>query len=271
VDEEIRLRQERVDSNAFPHGPKRYVTFRFDNSLLSEKFKLSVNLKLIDSISPVYSAIFYDIAKKYGLDEERLKEATLELIEERVAKLIDLSSKSNSHIKSLDGASKKALQAMKEKDEALLKESISETEALRREIEKLKESVYKDSLTQTYNREWLNANCLDDDGCFKSAYTLALVDLNYFKEINDNLGHIAGDKVLKYISSHLKSLGAPVVRYGGDEFLLLFDSPDDARKIDECRETVIKKKLKYNDHTFAVSFSCGTYERTQICTGTKRG
>ncbi len=209
---------------------------------------------------PVYSAIFYDIARKYGLDEEMLKEATLELIEEKVARLIDLSSKSNSHIESLNGASKKALQAMKEKDEALLKESISETEVLRREIEKLKESVYRDSLTQTWNREWLNANCLDENGNFKRAYTLAIVDLNYFKEINDNLGHIAGDKVLKYISSHLKSLGAPVVRYGGDEFLILFDSANDALQIDECRESIINKKLKYNEHTFIISFSYGTYD-----------
>ncbi len=209
---------------------------------------------------PVYSAIFYDIAKKYGLDEDKLKEATLELIEERVAKLIDLNSKSSRHIETLDGASKKALHAMKERDEALLKESISETEALRREIEKLKESVYRDSLTQTWNREWLNANCLDGDGNFKRAYSLAIVDLNYFKEINDNLGHIAGDKVLKYVSSHLKSLGAPVVRYGGDEFLILFNSADGAEQIDECRESIISKKLKYNDHTFVVSFSYGTYD-----------
>ena len=66
--------------------------------------------------------------------------------------------------------------------------------------------------------------------------------------------------MLKYVSSHLKSLGAPVVRYGGDEFLILFDSADGAEQIDECRESIISKKLKYNDHTFVVSFSYGTYD-----------
>ncbi|BBG64949.1 diguanylate cyclase/phosphodiesterase (GGDEF & EAL domains) with PAS/PAC sensor [Hydrogenimonas sp.] len=208
---------------------------------------------------PIYSSIFSKIAQKHGLDEESLIEATEVTIDEKIVQLLDLNRKSSEQVMSLDGASKKALKAMKEHDDELLNESIKETEALRREIEQLKESVYKDTLTRAWNREWLHANLLDDDGNFKNGYTMAMVDLNHFKEINDTLGHIAGDKVLKYISSHLMALGAPVVRYGGDEFLVFFDSPEESKKMEKCREEVLNKRLKYSDRSFTTSFSYGIH------------
>lgn len=217
-------------------------------------------IEALDIVTPpIYSSIFTKIAGKYGIDEERMVEAAKESLDEKIVHLLHLNAKSGEQVKNLDGASKKALKAMKENNDELLRESISETEALRREIEQLKESVYKDTLTKTWNREWLHANWLDDDGKFKKGCTLVIVDLNYFKEINDNLGHIAGDKVLIYVSSHLKSLDAPVIRFGGDEFLLLFEPPEKSEQMHECRESLMGKKLKYNEHSFAISFSYGMH------------
>jgi len=218
----------------------------------------------IDIVTPqIYQSIFSKVAQKYGLETKELEEITKQSLNDQINKLIDLNEKSNEKVIMLDSASKKALNAMQVNDEIMLKESISETEALRREIEKLKESVYKDSLTKTWNRKWLDANILDENGCFKTKCILAIVDLNYFKQINDTLGHIAGDKVLQYISSHLKSLNVPVIRYGGDEFLLIFDSHFDINKAKEnmsnCRKLLMKKTLKYNGHSFEISFSYGIH------------
>ena len=54
-----------------------------------------------------------------------------------------------------------------------------------------------------------------------------MIDINYFKKINDHYGHVAGDQILKETSSILKKLfpGARYYRYGGDEFLVLTYKP----------------------------------------------
>ncbi len=219
----------------------------------------------LDIVTPtIYTALFAEIANKYGIESSDLLEAECESLDEQVKKLLELNDKSSEQVMRLDKSSQKALKAMQESDETLLKESIDETQVLRREIERLKESVYKDALTQTWNRKWLDANLLDEEGRFKKSCTLAIVDLNYFKQINDTLGHIAGDKVLKYISSHLKTVGAPVVRYGGDEFLIIFNSQTEAqKKLHECRESLLKMALKYNNTSFKTSFSYGIHPCTE--------
>ncbi|WP_457598952.1 GGDEF domain-containing protein [Hydrogenimonas sp.] len=216
----------------------------------------------LDIVTPsIYTALFSEIAKKYGIESGDLVEAECDSLDEQIRKLMELNEQSSTQVMRLDESSQKALKAMQESDETLLKESIDETQALRQEIERLKKSVYKDALTKTWNRKWLETDILDEEGRFKNSCTLAIVDLNYFKQINDVLGHIAGDKVLRYVSTHLKGLEVPVVRYGGDEFLLLFEADEDAdTKLRKCRESLLKTALKYNDHAFKVSFSYGIHD-----------
>jgi len=217
-------------------------------------------IETLDIVTPsIYSALFSEIAKKYGIESSELIDTECESLDEQIRKLLELNEKSNTQVMRLDRSSQKALKAMHERNDTLLKESIDETEALRREIEKLKESVYKDTLTKTWNRKWLENTVLDDEGRFKESCTLVIVDLNYFKEINDILGHNAGDKVLRYVSSHLKTLKVPVIRYGGDEFLLLFGIDEETEQtMEKSRQSLLKTELRYNDHVFKISFSYGT-------------
>jgi len=223
-----------------------------------------VAIESIEIVTPeVYELVFFDIAKKNGYEVEEFEKFAKKLLNTKINTLIDLSEKSNKQIIHLDVVSKKALDAMQVKDETKLKESINETEALRLEIAKLKESIFKDSLTKTWTRQWLDSNILDEKGRFKKMCTIVIVDLNYFKQINDKLGHIAGDKVLHYIASHLQALNVPVVRYGGDEFLLIFDESYTFDKVKEemelCRKNLLHKTLKYNGYTFGVCFSYGLH------------
>ncbi len=60
-------------------------------------------------------------------------------------------------------------------------------------------------------------------------YSLMLIDLDRFKEINDTSGHVAGDKVLKQVSDILKSLIREcdiLCRYGGEEFIIALPNTD---------------------------------------------
>ncbi len=209
---------------------------------------------------PLYASLFREFAMERGLkDIPDNAQSCAKIVETQISSLTQIGEKSDAHIERLDTTSKKALDAMERGDRRSLKKSIDETEALRREIEQLKESVYTDPLTKAYNRQWLDAHFLDKDGRITRSCHLAIIDLNYFKQINDTLGHVAGDKVLTYIASHLKTYHVPLVRYGGDEFLLIFEegSKEAETTLNECRERLLRKKLKYQDKTFNVSFSYG--------------
>ena len=82
-----------------------------------------------------------------------------------------------------------------------------------------------DSLTGLSNREGLHEHLATalagrDDG---SHVAVLLIDLDRFKEVNDSLGHDAGDELLREIARRLERVagGAPVSRLGGDEFALV--------------------------------------------------
>jgi len=81
--------------------------------------------------------------------------------------------------------------------------------------------LYKDSLTDTYNKLYLS-----DFWKNKCVNAVAMIDVDDFKQINDNYGHMMGDIVLRRIASTIKfcvSEFGKVVRFGGDEFVVLFD------------------------------------------------
>jgi diguanylate cyclase (GGDEF)-like protein len=98
-------------------------------------------------------------------------------------------------------------------------------------VEMLAEEVYKvavvDSLTGLYNRRYSH-QLLEDEISRSQRHgrplTVILFDLNDFKQVNDNSGHEAGDKVLKNFAERLRKAtrGSDIAaRYGGDEFLVL--------------------------------------------------
>lgn len=69
------------------------------------------------------------------------------------------------------------------------------------------------------------------------------IDLDRFKEINDTLGHAAGDEVLKAVSHRLRGLvreADTVARLGGDEFIILFDTLDDLQSLKALAEKIIQ-------------------------------
>ncbi len=106
----------------------------------------------------------------------------------------------------------------------------------------------------------MNSEILNEDGKFIISGSLFLIDLNYFKYINDTFGHIAGDKVLVYVAKHLQRLESDVVRYGGDEFIILFrdkNSSEVAQEMHLNRELLLKKQLKFHNHKFHTSYSYG--------------
>jgi len=98
--------------------------------------------------------------------------------------------------------------------------------------EEVIEQAHKDTLTGLPNRLVLEERLdgMIERACrYNHSLTLAALDLDHFKEVNDQLGHPAGDRVLQEVAKALNGeirLSDLLVRMGGDEFLLVLQDTD---------------------------------------------
>ena len=227
------------------------------------------DLNDISIVTPtIYKSIFSKYAIEHGTTLEDEDKVTDTILDSKISLFQNMQSQTSNNAISLSEHTNRAITAIKEKDESKLNTVLKETQELRHEIEKLKEAVYKDELTHAFNRKWLHDNYLNTDTeIFKTSGTLAIIDLNFFKEVNDTFGHVIGDKVLIFIANQLKQTKESVIRYAGDEFIIIFSDKISQEKafdkLNKIRENIIHKKLKAGDSSFRVSFSIGTYAFTK--------
>lgn len=133
-----------------------------------------------------------------------------------------------------------------------------------------------DALTGLANRRAFD-QCMDELHAkhlrTHQAVTLALVDIDHFKKINDTYGHAAGDVVLQRVAEHLKSIADQchlVARYGGEEFGLIFTVPakQAAAVMERLRATVADSVFQAEGHTIPVTLSSGV---AQLLVGDRLG
>ncbi len=121
----------------------------------------------------------------------------------------------------------------------------------------------KDALTDTYNHRYFYDQLHKEIGWNKrygTPFSLAILDLDKFKRINDTYGHIEGDRVLRKIGKLLKTNVRNhidvVCRYGGDEFSIIFPHTN----LDEAK--VVTERLLYtlnkeNKNLYGITMSIG--------------
>jgi len=102
-----------------------------------------------------------------------------------------------------------------------------EVDRLRREHAEAREQSLRDSLTDSYNRRYLDqrlVSMLTERKASRHGLAIALVDLDWFKQVNDTFGHLLGDRVLQRVVELLQDNlpeDAFCARYGGEEFVLV--------------------------------------------------
>jgi len=102
---------------------------------------------------------------------------------------------------------------------------------------------YIDELTNLYNRYYLKK--IQRELIKIEKFSLVWIDIDFFKEINDNYGHYVGDKVLKKFSQFLKTCFRTkdiLIRYGGDEFICIMPHSDKKNTLFACNR--ILKKIR---------------------------
>jgi diguanylate cyclase (GGDEF)-like protein len=121
-----------------------------------------------------------------------------------------------------------------------------------------------DTLTGLFNRRALETH-IDALLRVNKRFTLAQMDLDFFKTVNDTHGHAAGDHVLKEISKILKYETRRddfIVRLGGDEFVMVFDGLTDIDELGQICQRIISAAqvpIPFNSTFCNVSCSIGLF------------
>ncbi|WP_100372137.1 sensor domain-containing diguanylate cyclase [Bacillus sp. FJAT-45037] len=127
---------------------------------------------------------------------------------------------------------------------AQLNQTIEQYIQLKNEqLDFLKKESLTDTLTGLANRRaaW---KTLDHWKMTKSGFSLLLIDLDFFKNINDTYGHHIGDEVLIYFAKQMQQVTRTYdvcIRYGGEEFMILIPNPESSEAVkvaDRLRETL---------------------------------
>lgn len=105
-------------------------------------------------------------------------------------------------------------------------------EELEEKNKKLNELILMDSLTGLYNHNYIYQRLeeeIEKSERYKKNLAVIMFDIDDFKKINDNYGHIKGDEILKKVAEYLKNSFRRVDivgRYGGEEFMIILPETD---------------------------------------------
>jgi len=136
------------------------------------------------------------------------------------------------------------------------------------EKEKLLEKSNVDQLTGLYSRQYLREKYGDNGGEMRTRKSLLFIDVDDFKSINDNYGHLVGDEVLRELAACIKANvreANDAVRFGGDEFVIVLEGTgaDDAYLVAErIRSCACDLVFTGKDAQFHITLSIGLIEGT---------
>jgi len=133
--------------------------------------------------------------------------------------------------------------------------------------QKLQELVITDDLTSLFNSRYLHRSIeteVQRSDRYGTSVCLIFMDIDYFKNVNDNYGHLAGSKLLvemgQLLINQVRSVDI-VARYGGDEFVIVLPqtTPQDAVIVAERMRRAIEKNvfLKNDGYSFKMTASFG--------------
>jgi len=154
-----------------------------------------------------------------------------------------------------------------------LEEYKQQVNKLQSDLNKYKTESITDHLTGLFNRKYMDMKMGEEIERYKrmnTPFCVMLVDIDHFKSVNDNYGHLVGDQVLKHLSKLIQDNIRKTdfaFRYGGEEFLVIISNAD-VRNSQHIAEQIRKKletvnfALKGNSFYVTASFGIASFEKT---------
>lgn len=128
----------------------------------------------------------------------------------------------------------------------------------------LMEELQLDSLTQVYNKKTITASVVQRiRAALPERFALVIIDLDHFKPVNDQYGHMVGDKVIARAAAKIKEIvgdDGMVGRFGGDEFMLILNNIDNVQILRGMLRAIlvqIRKEFEGNFEGIALTCSMG--------------
>jgi len=254
----LRLAVAKIKSLMIPASPENYSIWyeyfseRKPDLKQSMDYRLSKNLPFTpDTYRELYSQYFVD-GPEQQLGEIRI--AIRKLIERLMSELSELDTNVDEYSSVL---SESAIELANDPDvsslHVIVQKLISETrqcresnhsamkkmetlneevDSLRQSLQVMSEEVFEDALTGVTNRRGFNkeiAIAIDTCQSENIPVALLLLDIDHFKKVNDEHGHLVGDRVLRFVAESIKRSvkgSDTVARYGGEEFAVILPATD---------------------------------------------
>ncbi|CAM4058170.1 sensor domain-containing diguanylate cyclase [Pseudoalteromonas byunsanensis] len=206
-------------------------------------------------------AISYALARRYIQDrDDKIKQQQARLAQTRAE---DALLKERIH---LQAQAQEELESSIDERTFELEVTLRELEEKNRELEKLN---MEDALTKVKNRRYFDKRVIMEVRRSRREQTtlsVVMLDIDHFKQINDNYGHVVGDQaicaVAKMIEQHLKRPSDEVFRYGGEEFVLLLPNTQEqgAKELaEQIREDLSQVQFDFGTAQLSMTLSAGIY------------
>lgn len=148
----------------------------------------------------------------------------------------------------------------------IIDEVLARVESVLRRSNKYSEKLLKDELTDAYSRYYFNHRIAEELDRYKrnnTEFSLAFIDMDYFKMINDKFGHQTGDYALRelvsYLAGNIRGCDS-LYRYGGEEFIVLLPDTSESKAytvINRLRKEFAKKAILIGGTIIQATFSAG--------------
>lgn len=135
--------------------------------------------------------------------------------------------------------------------------------------QKLIEVNMKDGLTGIFNRRFLEQRLKEEFAKTKrysTPFSIIMMDIDFFKKVNDNYGHLCGDFILKSVSAQVAKMIRDtdmIARYGGEEFCCMLPETNMEGAIilaERCRKAIEEQEFIFQGTPIKVTISLGLAE-----------
>lgn len=201
---------------------------------------------------------------------------TIERCAEKISKANDIGELSDVLDEVMRETRVVQLNAARSRDElSVMRGRVDEAERevarLQSELAHASEMVRHDALTGALNRKGMDEALENEVGRVRrqaGTLSLALLDIDNFKKLNDTMGHAAGDAALVHLAHVVKETIRPqdtLARYGGEEFVVMLPNTplDDAvNAMVRVQRELTRRFFLHNNDKVLITFSCGVAELT---------